>query len=235
MASWLRKGWWTVLLIGTMGGAMAAAAEDGRAGGGAQRSGDAQAGNAVQAQVAHPVAPPADTSSVTRVYKWQDAHGLMHYSDEPPPRDAVAEEQLSIAPAAAPTVDPDTWYYSIPKQLQRMEESRRAQEAEDRARARGRGAESSAPPAIGPPEVVTTAYPVFYPFRPFHPVGRCGGGRLDGCDRRGRPDRDRLQRRTRSPHRVELLADGPGNNYVRPHRAPHRVERLAGGDPYADR
>jgi len=61
------------------------------------------------------------------VYRWRDASGAVHYSDEPPPPGAQSADQVELAPApGATTADQD--YYSVTNQARRMEEQRREAE-----------------------------------------------------------------------------------------------------------
>lgn len=58
------------------------------------------------------VAACALPAAAGKVYQWKDANGVTHYSDEPPPRGAYSDREIStsdpavIAPAAEPAAVP---------------------------------------------------------------------------------------------------------------------------------
>ncbi|MGH8119962.1 MAG: DUF4124 domain-containing protein [Gammaproteobacteria bacterium] len=67
-----------------------------------------------------------------KVYQWTDEEGVVHYSDTPPPEDAVAEiSEIELFDTAGSTADPDE--YSIVNQLERMTAWRRQAEEDRRA------------------------------------------------------------------------------------------------------
>lgn len=41
------------------------------------------------------------------MYKWVDARGVMHYSDQPPPPNAVDATKIVMRPASGPSASPD--------------------------------------------------------------------------------------------------------------------------------
>lgn len=51
------------------------------------------------------LAPLATVHADDQVYRWVDANGVPHYSDSPPPDDAVSAREITVraAPPAAPT------------------------------------------------------------------------------------------------------------------------------------
>lgn len=58
------------------------------------------------------VAAFALPAAAAKVYQWKDANGVTHYSDEPPPRGAYSDREISnrdpaiIAPVAEPAAVP---------------------------------------------------------------------------------------------------------------------------------
>jgi hypothetical protein len=85
------------------------------------------------------------------VYRWVDATGAVHFSDQPPPQEVRESEQLELPPTTAPAGTVED-YYSVINQARRMEERRlQAQRQRAEIEALERQAESSAAPAPAGP------------------------------------------------------------------------------------
>jgi len=104
------------------------------------------------------------------VYTWSDAAGITHFSDKPPADETLDVHQFDYQQPAVSGGSLDDDYYSIARQLERMEARRlaseamtierlRAQAEADRAQAEARAAESSDSQDV--PEEVRYLYPYF--------------------------------------------------------------------------
>jgi hypothetical protein len=93
------------------------------------------------------------TAEAGTVYRWTDASGAVHFSDQPPPEGAGPAAEVDLAPApAGPAAGSD--YYSITNQARRMEQQRleaERQQAETEAARRRAAAGDQAPPPSATP------------------------------------------------------------------------------------
>lgn len=70
---------------------------------------------------------PPITAAALEVHKWVDPHGVVHYSEAPPPEssaDMASIETLEISNDYEPVVPPEENYYSIQNQARRLEARR---------------------------------------------------------------------------------------------------------------
>jgi hypothetical protein len=113
------------------------------------------------------------------LYKWEDAQGQVHYSDQRPADPAVLVETHPLPKQVPAEQGPDGDYYSVENQAKRLEEERRQREAarlekeRQRQEDERRAAELEALRAPAPPQVAAPqgyGYPVYVlPFRPIRP------------------------------------------------------------------
>lgn len=113
------------------------------------------------------------------LYKWEDAQGRVHYSDQPPADPRVPVETHPLPRQVPAEQSPDGDYYSVENQAKRLEEERRQREAarlekeRQREAAERRAAELEALRAPAPSQEEAPqgyGYPLFVlPFRPIRP------------------------------------------------------------------
>ena len=63
------------------------------------------------------------------LYKWEDAQGQVHYSDQPPADPTSSVQTHALPPGSPGGSDGDPDEYSVERQARRMEEDRREREA----------------------------------------------------------------------------------------------------------
>jgi len=113
------------------------------------------------------------------LYKWEDAQGQVHYSDQPPADPAVPVETHPLPKQVPAEQGPEGDYYSVENQAKRLEEERRQRETarlekeRQRQEDERRAAELEALRAPPPPQEAAPqgyGYPVYVlPFRPIRP------------------------------------------------------------------
>lgn len=76
------------------------------------------------------LAVAATASAQDALYRWTDAQGQLHFSDQPPPTDGQPHEQLPLPSYTEPALSPDQAPYSILNQARRLEAARRQMQRE---------------------------------------------------------------------------------------------------------
>ena len=112
------------------------------------------------------------------VYRWQDAQGQVHFSDQPPADPAAPVETYLLPKRSPASSDPEGDYYSVENQARRLEAERLKREAarlekeRQRLEDERRTAELEAlrnPPAPKVEALPRFGYPVYVPVLP--PMG----------------------------------------------------------------